>query len=73
MVATIRSQSGLQQLDDCLKALLLVNWRGMTKLSAMRALGLFAHLINSYRQYVASGGDADGDHPISPVRTLQLS
>jgi hypothetical protein len=71
VVATIRQESGLVHVRACLQALLRVSWRGLNEASAMQALGALSHLINKYRQNVAGG--ADGNHPISAVRTLPVA
>lgn len=71
VVTTIQQESSLVQVGACLKALLRVSWRGMTEASAMQALGALSHLINTYRQSVEGG--ADGNHPISAVRTFQVA
>jgi hypothetical protein len=71
VVATIRQESGLVLVRACLQALLRVSWRGLNAASATQALGALSHLINKYRQSVDGG--ADGNHPISAVRTLQVA
>jgi hypothetical protein len=71
VVATIRQESGLVFVGACLKALLRVSWRGLSEASAMQALGALSHLINKYRQSVEGG--ADGNHPISAVRTFEVT